>query len=196
MQNVSKEKEFSALQASVHRAEKLASELVKHAGGPNERMLTNSKIVTETNVEATRSGEKKHSILVVDDEQITLALVSRILTEAGYKVTTAQSGFECLDHVRRNPYEFSLVLLDFSMPFMDGEETFNRLREIRRDLLVVICTGFIHQERLQRLMESGLAGFLRKPLAPVEIVDHIRAILDSTRYSHSRVDPNRLPAAG
>ena len=71
------------------------------------------------------------------------------------------------------------------MPFMDGEETFQRLREIRPDVPVVICSGFIQQDRLERLMKAGLTGFLRKPLAPDEIVDHLRSILESLKYSRA-----------
>jgi DNA-binding NarL/FixJ family response regulator len=81
------------------------------------------------------------------------------------------------------------------MPFMDGEETFNRLREIRHDMPIVMCTGFIQQDRLQRLMGSGLTGFLRKPLAPDEIVSHIRSTLASVKYSRDRVNPHSsMPA--
>ena len=151
------------MRASIERAEKLTAELVKQAGGPKERVLKNHQIEKVVAKSTASQLRKKPSILVVDDEQMALSMMCRILTEGGFKPTTAQSGFECLDHFRRSPYEFDLVLLDFSMPFMDGEETFNRLREIRPDMPVVICTGFIQQERLQRLMTNGLAGFLRKP---------------------------------
>src|SRR5205085_970193 len=137
---------------------------------------------------------KKRSILVVDDEQMALTLVEKVLTEAGFQVATAQSGFECLDNFRRRPFDFELVLLDLTMPFMDGEETFNRLRELRPDVAVVLCTGFIQQDRLQRLMRAGLAGFLRKPLGPHEIVGHVRSILANARYSRDQVDPTSLPA--
>jgi CheY-like chemotaxis protein len=193
--NESSVKQLAILRASIQRAEKLAAGLVKQAGGPNERMLTNTKLGDAAKKCISRSAGKKQSVLVVDDEQMTLGLMSRILTEGGYQVTTAQSGFECLDHFRRSPFEFHLVLLDLSMPFMDGEETFNRLREIRPDMPIVMCTGFIQQEKLQRLMASGLAGFLRKPLAPNEIVDHIRAILSSVKYSRARGDSNDVSAA-
>jgi DNA-binding NarL/FixJ family response regulator len=66
---------------------------------------------------------------------------------------------------------------------MDGEETFQRLREIRPDIAVLLCTGFIRRDRLDRLMSAGIAGFLRKPLAPDEIVDHVRAVLARLKYS-------------
>ncbi len=132
---------------------------------------------------------------------MALVLIKRLLSEADYQVVTAQSGFEALDLFRRQPQAFQLVLLDLTMPFMDGEETFHRLREIRADMPVVLCTGFIRlreiradmpvvlctgfirQDRLDRLMKAGIAGFLRKPLAPDEIVDHIRGVLDSLKYA-------------
>ena len=68
------------------------------------------------------------------------------------------------------------------MPFMDGEETFHRLREIRTDVPVMLCTGFIQNDRLERLMSAGLSGFLRKPFAPDEIASQVRAILESVKY--------------
>lgn len=192
--NETSEKYLSMLHASVLRAENVAAELVRQAGGPDEKVLMNPDHSFARKTTSQSTEKKKISILLVDDEQMTLALVARVLGEAGYQVTTAQSGFECLDHVRRRPYEFDLVLLDLTMPFMDGEETFDRLRELRSDLAVVMCTGFIQQERLQRLMAAGLAGFLRKPLSPDEIVGHVRSTLAGAKYSRDQVGPNNIPA--
>jgi two-component system cell cycle sensor histidine kinase/response regulator CckA len=125
----------------------------------------------------------RQSILLVDDEAMALALVKRILVEAGYSVVCAQSGFECIELFRNSPDKFDLVLLDLTMPMMNGEETFHRLRHIRPDVPVVLCAGFIQQDQLDRLLEEGLAGLLRKPLAPDEIVDHVRSTLESVKYS-------------
>ncbi len=94
------------------------------------------------------------------------------------EVVTAQSGIECLELVRARPSRFDLVLLDLTMPEMDGEETFNRLREIAPNTRVMLNTGFIEQHRLERMMAAGLAGFLRRPYQPAEIVRQIQAILD------------------
>jgi CheY-like chemotaxis protein len=130
----------------------------------------------------------KPGVLVVDDEEMALALVKQLLSSAGYHVTTAQSGFECLDLFRRRPHAYQLVLLDLTMPFMDGEETFQRLREIRHDVPVMLCTGFIQADRLERLMNAGLTGYLRKPLSPDEIVGNVRSVLESVKYSRIRGD--------
>lgn len=195
------EKYLAMLRNSIERAEKVAAELVKQAGGPDERMLMRPDLAAFAKTKsappssATPSGATPQSILVVDDEKMALTLVERILTEAGYHVATAQSGFECLDLFRVKPGAYDLVLLDLSMPFMDGEETFRRLREIRPDVPVVLCVGFIEQEKLDRLVTAGLAGFLRKPLAPDEIVIHVRLTLQSLKYSRDNAVPGDIPAA-
>jgi CheY-like chemotaxis protein len=185
---------IATLRTTIERAEKLSANLVKLAGGPVVRSLMNDQLTSDGQPKTVQSGCKKPQILVVDDEQATLGLVSRILSDADYEVTTAQSGFDCLDHFRQQAFQFDLVLLDLTMPFMDGEETFRRLRELRPDIPVVMCTGFIQHERLQRLMSEGLSGFLRKPVAPDEIVSHIGSTLANVRYSRDRVDRGRVRA--
>jgi CheY-like chemotaxis protein len=125
-------------------------------------------------------------ILHIDDDPRALQLVSHILTDGGFTVVSANSGFEGITKFRETPYDFSLVLLDLTMPFMDGEETFRRLREIRPDVQVVLCTGFIQHDRLSRLKLAGLAGFLRKPIPPNEIAGFVRSTLASVRYNSHR----------
>src|SRR6266566_8193320 len=83
-------------------------------------------------------NQRKHSILVVDDEPMALELLHGVLTEAGYEVSVAQSGFECLDLFRRDAHAFDLILTDLSMPLMDGEETFERLRQMSPTVNVVL----------------------------------------------------------
>ena len=191
------EKYLAMLRSSIERAEKVAAELVKQAGGSDKRMLMHPDLAALAKTKsALPSSATPQSILLVDDEKMTLTLVKRILSEAGYRVATAQSGFECLDLFRPNPRAYDLVLLDLTMPFMDGEETVRRLREIRSDVPVVLCAGFIEQEKLDRLMATGLAGFLRKPLAPDEIVSHVRLTLNSLKYSRDNAAPGHISAAG
>jgi CheY-like chemotaxis protein len=180
------EKYLAMLRASIERAELVATEFVKQTGGTDARALMHPHLAAfagRSNVPAG-SGTRQ-SILLVDDEAMALALVKRILVEAGYNVVCAQSGFECLDLFRNSPDKFDLVLLDLTMPMMNGEETFHRLRHIRPDVPVVLCAGFIQQEHLDRLVEEGLAGLLRKPLAPDEIVNHVRSTLESVKFSRA-----------
>jgi CheY-like chemotaxis protein len=179
----------SMLRASIERAEAVAGRLAEQAGGTKQKAAMHPELaVFVKSKKVTSMPLAKPQILVVDDEEVALMLVKQLLTTAGYQVTTAQSGFECLDLFRRRPLSYQLVLLDLTMPFMDGEETFHRLREIRPDIPVMLCTGFIQNDRLEQLMTAGLAGFLRKPFAPDEIAAQVKAILESVKYSRGSTE--------
>ncbi|HET9418188.1 MAG TPA: response regulator [Chthoniobacterales bacterium] len=179
------EKYLAMLRASIERAELAAAELVKQTGGAGAKALMHPRLAAFAGRSLPSGGGTRQSILLVDDEAMALALVKRILVEAGYNVVCAQSGFECVELFRNSPDKFDLVLLDLTMPMMNGEETFHRLRHMRPDVPVVLCAGFIQQDQLDRLLEEGLAGLLRKPLAPDEIVNHVRSTLESVKFSRA-----------
>jgi CheY-like chemotaxis protein len=174
---------LAMLRTGIARAEQVAADFVRQTGGPGERMLMHPQLAGAPKQPAALWDPSERSILVVDDDLTTLVLMRRLLMEAGYRVVAAQSGFECLDLFRSTPYTYDLVILDMTMPLLDGEETFHRLRAIRSDIPVILCAGFIQQEKLDRMMSSGLAGLLRKPVAPGEIAEHVRATLESLKYS-------------
>jgi CheY-like chemotaxis protein len=122
-------------------------------------------------------------ILVVDDEPAARVLANRVFSEAGYEVTVVQSGFECLERFRNQPHGFDLILLDLSMPFMDGEETFRRLRDIHPGVVVLLSTGFMAQERVDRMLAGGMAGFIRKPHRPDELLARVQVILEDAKLT-------------
>ena len=192
------EKYLEMLRASIERAEMVTAQLAEQAGGAEEKVLMHPELAAFVKPKSIAPmPSPKPDILVVDDEEMGLTLMKQLLCAAEYHVTTAQSGFECLDLFRRRPHAYQLVLLDLTMPFMDGEETFRRLREIRPNVPVVVCTGFIQQERLDRLVTAGLTGFLRKPLAPSEIISYVRSVLEGVKYSQaSGEDPGGHSLAG
>jgi CheY-like chemotaxis protein len=179
--NDGSEKYFNMLRASIDRAADIAAELVAHAGGSDTKVLLHPELAAFARRRKAPEPRQplKRCILAVDDEPMNLVLAKRILSPAGFEVITAQSGFECLDQYRKSPGKFDLVLLDLSMPFMDGEETFERLKNISPNVVVLLSTGFIEQERLDRMLAAGMSGFLRKPHRPAELVAHVNAVLQS-----------------
>lgn len=184
------------LKASIDRAELLGRELASRAGGTAEKAICNSEVSSFLKKKkGNQSPPPRQTILVVDDEKMALTLIERLLAEAGYDVVTAQSGFEALEWLRKEPQRYSLILLDFTLPFMDGAETFRRLRAIRNNIPVVLCTGFILQERLTEMMGCGLTGFLRKPVPPDELLTVVRSTLQTAIYSRDS-DNNGIPLAG
>ncbi len=169
---------FEMLRVSIDRAAKITAHLVTQAGGSNKNIVFHPHLISlpKQEKETTPPAAKRRTLLVVDDEPLALVLTRRILSEVGFEVVTAQSGFRCLDLFRTSPHRFDLVVLDLTMPFMDGEETFERMRSIRPDVAVLLTAGFIGQEQLDRMKRAGIAGYLRKPHAPNELIDNIQAI--------------------
>ena len=130
-------------------------------------------------------------ILVVDDEPQARVLAFKVFSQAGFEVSTVQSGFECLEHFRKRPNWFDLIVLDLSMPYMDGEETFKRLRSLNPKVVVLLSTGFIAEahERVERMLAGGLAGFIRKPHRPDELLAQVNAVLERVKFSRVGCGP-------
>ena len=185
--NDGSEKYFAMLRASIDRAADLTAELVAQAGGSDEKVLLHPELAAfgRQRRSPEPAAAAKRFILAVDDEPMNLVLAQRILGPAGFEVETAQSGFECLDVFRKAPAKFDLILLDLSMPFMDGEETFTRLKGINPNVVVLLSTGFIEQARLDRMLEAGMSGYLRKPHRPTELVAHVNAVLQTVNLRRS-----------
>jgi CheY-like chemotaxis protein len=77
---------------------------------------------------------------------------------------------------RTDPELFSCVLLDLTMPNMDGVETYSRLRAIRPDLRVILCSGYPEHAAMARFADLGLAGFLKKPYEPEELLKCLQSL--------------------
>jgi CheY-like chemotaxis protein len=159
------------------------SQLVEHAGGSERKILLHPSFARPARPKPGLRKERSRCIMIVDDEPMALVLSKHVLTQAGFEVVTAQSGLECLDIYRSLPGRFDLVLLDLTMPLMDGEETFNRLREIDAKAVVMLNTGFIEEFRLKQMMSDGLAGFVRRPYPPEEMIAQIKSLFEATADS-------------
>lgn len=119
---------------------------------------------------------KAHGIiLLVDDESMVRSIAGEILERIGFQVIPACDGREAVEIYRQQPEDISAVLLDLTMPQMDGEETLRELRKINHDVRVVLSSGYNKQEVTQRFAGKGLAGFIQKPYRLTEL----RAVLQS-----------------
>jgi PAS domain S-box-containing protein len=114
------------------------------------------------------------TVLVVDDEETVRTVTARILETLGFTVVLASDGREALEIYRREPSRFTIVLLDLTMPHMDGEETFRQLRHLNPGVRVVLMSGFNQQEAVSRFTGKGLAGFVQKPFEVGSIMSAVR----------------------
>ncbi len=116
------------------------------------------------------------TVLLVDDEDTVCAVARRMVEKAGFEVLTASNGREAVDLFRQHTEEVVCAIVDLTMPQMDGEATFNELRRIRKDIPVILSSGY-HQEAISHFAQGGLAGFLKKPYRYSELVAKLRQAL-------------------
>jgi len=105
----------------------------------------------------------RKTVLVVDDEDTVRHVGRRMLEKLGFEVMTASEGREALEIFKDHGDQIACVLLDLTMPFMDGQECFREIRRIRQDVPVILSSGYNEQDATQRFVGKGLAGFIQKP---------------------------------
>ena len=117
-------------------------------------------------------------ILLVDDEDAVLQIEKKILESLGYRVTEKTTGMEALTVFEESPFDFDLVITDMTMPKMTGIQLSMKLKEVRKDIPVIICTGFSEQIDRGKAAALGLQGFIAKPVLINEISETVRKVLD------------------
>ncbi|WP_085813348.1 CHASE domain-containing protein [Geoanaerobacter pelophilus] len=101
-------------------------------------------------------------ILLVDDEEVVRTIGSELLKELGFTTVLAESGAEAIETFKANR-DLRAVILDLTMPGMDGEECFRELRRIDLEVKVIVSSGFSEQDVVQKFPGKELAGFIQKP---------------------------------
>lgn len=123
------------------------------------------------------------TVLLVDDEETIRALGKDMLQFLGYHVLTAADGCESLELFRHNKEDIACVILDLTMPHMDGEQTFRELRRIKPDVRVLMSSGYNEQEVTQKFLGKGLAGFIQKPYKVTELGRKLMDVIVPERQS-------------
>ncbi|MBC8088511.1 MAG: PAS domain-containing protein [Phycisphaerae bacterium] len=126
----------------------------------SEKERIASAPANNTGVTSTRSRLR---VLVVDDDAHVRALAHRVLERLNYDATEVSDGVEALDFLRLDPTQVDAVLLDMTMPRMNGEDTLRGIRALAPWMPVILMSGHDEREVTPRLLEHGLGGYLQKP---------------------------------
>ncbi len=118
------------------------------------------------------------TVLVVDDEASVRQVARQILERAGFTIITAENGRQAIERFREDADDVAAVLLDMTMPDMNGEETFRELRRIRSDARIILSSGYSQQEITSRFAGKGLAGFVQKPYLATTLLTKLRQALE------------------
>lgn len=126
-------------------------------------------------------------ILIVDDEQNILDVLTLVLTSEKYKVDTCLDGFSAIEKVKNN--KFDLVLLDIKMPRMDGLEVLEKIVEIDKNLIVIMISGHGTFETAVEATKKGAYNFIQKP---PDLEELKLAIRNAIEFKKSREEIENL----
>ncbi len=118
------------------------------------------------------------TILLVDDEEPILSIGKEMLERIGFDVITASDGKEALTRFKEHADKVDLVILDLTMPNLDGAEAFEELQRLQPGVRVLVSSGYNEQDVAPRFAGKPLAGFLQKPYIFRELEASIKGILD------------------
>jgi PAS domain S-box-containing protein len=121
------------------------------------------------------------AMLLVDDEETIRSVGRKMLERFGIEVVTAEDGRQALEIFSTEPKRFDCVLLDLTMPQMDGEEALREMQRVNQDVCVVLSSGYSEQELINRFAGKGLGGFIQKPYRPETLRRVLLAALGSQR---------------
>ncbi|MDQ6956336.1 MAG: PAS domain S-box protein [Mariprofundaceae bacterium] len=116
------------------------------------------------------------TVLIIDDEETVREVAAAMLEDIGFKSISAIDGADGVACYRKHQNDIAFVLLDMTMPKMNGEECFRHLRQINPDIKVILSSGYNEQEATSRFTGKGLAGFLQKPYSPQALADKITSM--------------------
>jgi DNA-binding response OmpR family regulator len=126
----------------------------------------------------TGAARQKPLVLVADDDQDILELVSFRLERAGYDILRAADGAEALELATEQLPD--LAVLDVMMPHLDGYEVTRCLRDgrLERRIPVILLTARVQEVDVQRGYAAGADDYVKKPFSPQELRDRVQAVLD------------------
>ncbi|NLW31480.1 MAG: response regulator [Fibrobacter sp.] len=135
--------------------------------------VTDSEIKTEQPVKKIKTG-----ILVVDDESFMRDAIKEMLSWTGYRVMTCTDGKNAVELFKSSHNEIDLVIIDMIMPEMNGIECYKLLREIKKDVRVLLSTGYRIEKEQQKIFSEGIAGIIHKPFVSEQLEKAVLSALN------------------
>ncbi|MBN1149863.1 response regulator, partial [candidate division WOR-3 bacterium] len=122
-------------------------------------------VIKKENDEKTEKKihSEKKTVLLIEDEKMVRNICEKMLSSIGYRVLTAEDGLKGIEVFSSDPDSIAVVILDLSMPKMDGKECLLRIREIKKDARVVISSGYSEEDMSKEFHEIEVNGFIQKP---------------------------------
>jgi len=140
-------------------------------------LVKNSTITPPTSATEQTHWQGSGTILIVDDEETIRETASAMLEEMGFNIVTATDGLEGVELYRQHQQKIVAVLMDMTMPNLDGAGCFHALKQINPQVKVILSSGYNEQDSTQKFDSQGLAGFIQKPYWPESLENTLRKVL-------------------
>ncbi|MFH1640908.1 MAG: response regulator [Candidatus Omnitrophota bacterium] len=147
-------------------------------------LVTNSKIDGQKMIfENKESKISPHppKILIADDEDVIRELFERLLSRQGYKVFTAADGLKTLDMIKEN--NFDMLILDLKMPKMSGMELLDEIKKLKKDLIIIVITGYATVDTAKKAMRENCFDYITKPFNVEDVNIVIKRAFDIKRLA-------------
>jgi CheY-like chemotaxis protein len=117
------------------------------------------------------------TVLVIDDDVLYLSVISEMLKEGGFGVLTATNGAKGLDMLRYTGDKINMVLLDYNMPTLNGDDTLHHMRKISPHIKIIAATG-VEVQSLPSSFREGADDVLSKPFSSADLIGCIHDLLN------------------
>jgi DNA-binding response OmpR family regulator len=120
----------------------------------------------------------QRTVLLVEDEEMMVLLMKKMLGQNGYTVLVALDGQKALDLFDQHKHEIDVVLLDMGLPKKSGWSVILKMKEDKPDARIVVSSGYIDLDLKTRMNQAGVTDFIDKPYAPLDVVELLDAVVE------------------
>ncbi len=121
------------------------------------------------------------TILVIDDEPSVIELLVDVLSDVHFTVISVLNPWEGIEIYREHHQKISMVVLDYSMPVMDGKAAFDELLKINKEVKVLLCSGYSEEETMSVFGRERPSGFFQKPYNTDLFVKRVAEVISTDR---------------
>ncbi len=120
-------------------------------------------MISDSDIDNLEGWQGEGTLLIADDENAVRAIAGRMCELLGFEVLYAEDGIEALDVFRKHHQKIASVLLDITMPLMDGMEVMHKMRDIDPHVPIILVSGYSEIEVALLADEDHPDGFVQKP---------------------------------
>jgi two-component system, cell cycle sensor histidine kinase and response regulator CckA len=121
------------------------------------------------------------TVLIVEDEEMMMTILSEMLKSKGYNIIQARDGVEGLNAFNSHCDTIGMVILDMGLPRLSGQELYKRMKNMRKDVKVIVASGFVDASLKDSLIEDGIKAYIQKPYNAKEMLSVIRQVFDESK---------------